>query len=309
MPSSPLFRAVLLVVAIAPLTGCLFRSRKVEQPLVAATLKSATQQDLVDYVNTQAAKIQTMQATVDIDTSVGGAKKGKVTDYQEIRGYVLARKPAMLRMIGLMPIVRNRAFDMVSDGKTFKLWIPSKNRFVVGQNDVQITNAARPLDNLRPQHIYDALLVHDIDPQDEIAVLESTSKTVTDNKGHKIEQYEYVIDVIHHGEHGWFLSRKLIFSRVDLLIHRQLLYDDKGNVATDASYENYKDQEGMSFPWQIEIVRPQEEYDITLNIVKLELNQPLPDDKFVLEQPPGVEVVHLDKSQPTASSLGPGGSR
>ena len=35
-----------------------------------------------------------------------------------------------LHMIGLMPIVRTTAFDMVSDGQDFKLWIPPKNRFV-----------------------------------------------------------------------------------------------------------------------------------------------------------------------------------
>ena len=98
-----------------------------------------------------------MQATVDIDTSVGGDKKGKVTDYQQIRGYVLARKPEMLRMIGLLPIVRNKAFDMVSDGQEFKLWIPPKNRFVQGRNDVKTPNPQQPLENLRPQHIYDAL--------------------------------------------------------------------------------------------------------------------------------------------------------
>ena len=112
-------RAVVVLLAVAPLTGCLFRSRKVEQPINAVQLKSATQPELIDYINTQAAAIQSMQATVDIDTTVGGVKKGKVTDYQEIRGYVLARKPAMLRMIGLMPIVRNKAFDMVSDGERF----------------------------------------------------------------------------------------------------------------------------------------------------------------------------------------------
>lgn len=306
MPLPRRFRAVLLVLAIAPLTGCLFRSRKVEQPIFTANLKSATQQELIDYINTQAGKIQTMEATVDIDTSVGGAKKGKVTDYQEIRGYVLARKPAMLRMIGLMPIVRNRAFDMVSDGDIFKLWIPPKNRFVIGRNDVDLHNSSQPLENLRPRHIYDALLLRHIDPQNEIAVLENTSKVVNDAKGHKVEQYDYVIDVIHQGGHGWFLSRKIVFSRVDLLVHRQLLYDENGNVSTNASYGNYKDDNGVSFPWQIEIVRPQEEYDITLNIVKLELNQPLPDDKFVLEQPPGVEVVRLDKSERSASSAPPG---
>lgn len=248
-----------------------------------------------------------MQATVDIDTTVGGVKKGKVTDYQEIRGYVLARKPAMLRMIGLMPIVRNKAFDMVSDGQGFKLWIPTKNRFVVGRNDVETHNPAQPLENLRPQHIYDALLLRRIDPENEIAVLENDTELVTDAKSHKLSRADYVIDVIRKWDHGWALSRKIVFSRIDLLPHRQLLYDAEGNVATNAVYGNYKNDNGIEFPWQIEIARPQEEYDITLNIVKLDLNQPLPDDKFILEQPVGAEVVHLDKPAAQSSS-GPQGS-
>jgi len=300
------YRAAFILLAVVPLTGCLFRSRKVVQPINAVQLKTATQQELIDYINTQAAGIQSMQATVDIDTTVGGVKKGKVTDYEEIRGYVLARKPAMLRMIGLMPIVRNKAFDMVSDGERFKLWIPPKNRFVVGRNDVQTTNPARPLENLRPQHIYDALLLRRIDPQNEIAVLENDTELVTEAKSHKISRADYVIDVIRKEKQGWVLSRKIVFSRTDLLPHRQLLYDDQGNVTTNAVYEKYKEENGIEFPWQIEIARPQDEYDITLNIVKLELNQPLADDKFELEQPPGAEVVHLDKPEAHSSSTPPG---
>jgi outer membrane lipoprotein-sorting protein len=242
-----------------------------------------------------------MQATVDIDTSVGGEKKGKVTEYQEIRGYVLARKPAMLRMIGLMPIVRNRAFDMVSDGKEFKLSIPPKNRFIIGRNDIETPNPAQPLENLRPQHIYDALLLRHIDSQKEIAVLENETDFTADAKGQPVRRAEYILDVIRTGEHP-FLSRKIVFSRVDLLPHRQLLYDAEGNVVTSAMYEKYREDQGINFPWQIEISRPQEEYDITLSIVKLDLNQPLPDDKFVLEQPPGVEVVHLDQQMSNAAA-------
>jgi len=289
------YRFAFVVLAVLPLTGCLFRSRKVEPPINAVQLKTATQQELIDYIDMQAAAIQSMQATVDIDTTVGGIKKGSVTDYQEIRGYVLARKPSLLRMIGLMPIVRNKAFDMVSDGQGFKLWIPPKNRFVVGRNDVQTRNPAQPLENLRPQHIYDALLLRRIDPQNEIAVLENDTELVTDAKSHKVSRADYVIDVIRKGDRGWVLSRKIVFSRTDLLPRRQLLYDAEGNVMTNALYGNYKDDNGMKFPWQIEIARPQEEYDITLNIVKLDLNQPLPDDKFMLEQPTGAEVVNLDK--------------
>jgi outer membrane lipoprotein-sorting protein len=302
-------RAALVFVAVLPLTGCLFRSRKVEQPVNVVQMKTATQQELIDYINAQAAGIQSIQATVDIDTTVGGVKKGKVTDYQEIRGYVLARKPAMLRMIGLMPIVRNKAFDMVSDGQEFKLWVPPKNRFVIGRNDVETHNAAQPLGNLRPQHIYDALLLREVDRQNEIAVMENDTEVVTDAKSHKVSRADYVVDVIRKTERGWVLSRKVVFSRIDLLPHRQLLYDSEGNVATNALYGNYKDYNGLKFPWQIEIARPQEEYDITLNIVKLELNQPLPDDKFTLEQPPGAEVVHLDKPKTDAPSGPQGGSR
>jgi len=298
------YRAAVVLLVVLPLTGCLFRSRKVEQPINTVQLKTATQQELIDYLTTQDAKIQTIQATVDIDTTVGGVKKGKVTDYQEIRGYVLARKPAMLRMIGLMPIVRNKAFDMVSDGQWFKLWIPSKNRFMIGRNDVETSNPTHTLENLRPQHIFDALLLRRIDPQNEIAVMENDTELVTDTKSHKISRADYVLDVIRKGERGWALSRKIVFSRTDLLPHRQLLYDAQGNVVTNAVYEKYKQQEenGIEFPWQIEIARPQEEYDITLNIVKLELNQPQPDDKFALEQPPGADVVHLDKPDAHSTS-------
>ena len=309
MFAHPRYARLVVLLFVLPLTGCLFRSHKVQRQVSTAPLKSATQQELIDYINTQAAKIQTMQATVDIDTSVGGVKKGRVTDYQQIRGYVLARKPAMLRMIGLMPIVRNQAFDMVSNGQEFKLWIPPKNRFVIGRNDLQSRNPEKTLENLRPQHIYDALLLREIDPKDEIAVVENGYEIVRDAKGHNVEQPDYEIEVIRKGDHGWFLSRKIMFSRSDLLPHRQLTYDTEGNLTTDAHYENYKDYNGLNFPSQIQIWRPQEEYDITLTIVKLQLNQPLPDEKFVLQQPPGAEVVHLDQAQNNSDRRTQGGNR
>ena len=297
MQSLPRCRAILILLVMIPLTGCLFRSRRVERQVSTAPLKTATQPELIDYVNSQAAKIKTLQATVDIDTSVGGVKKGKVTDYQQIRGYILARKPSMLRMIGLMPIVRNHAFDMVSDGRDFKLWIPPRNRFVVGRNDIETHNETQPMENLRPQHIYDALILREIDQQNEIPFMRSDFEVVTDAKHHQVQQADYELYVVRKGDRGWYLSRQIIFSRTDLLPHRQLVYDQDGNLATDSRYEAYKDYDGVKFPSQIEIWRPQEEYDITLTIVKLQLNEPLPDDKFVLQQPDGAQVVHLDRPQ------------
>src|SRR3954462_3701416 len=110
---------ILALLTLLSGSGCLFRSHKVQSRLSNTPLLSASAADLIARINSESAQIRTMNATVDIATSVGGQKKGKVTDYSEIRGYILAEKPAMLRMIGLLPIVRNRAFDMVSNGQTF----------------------------------------------------------------------------------------------------------------------------------------------------------------------------------------------
>jgi outer membrane lipoprotein-sorting protein len=296
MPLSSRFRLVFVLVVVVPFCGCLFHSRKVERKVSTAPLKSATQAELVTYINDQAKKIQSMQATVDIDTSVGGEQKGKVTDYKQIRGYVLARKPAMLRMIGLMPIVRNKAFDMVSNGSEFKVWVPSKNRFVEGRNDYVSPNPDHSLENLRPQAIYEAILLQEIDEKKgEIAVLENGYEQVLDSKRRPVMQPDYEIIVVKKGDQGAYLSRKIIFGRTDLMPHEQLIYDQKGNLQTQVQYADYKDFDGISFPNKTEIQRPQEEYDITLTIVKLELNQKLADDKFALEQPPGAQVVHMDQ--------------
>jgi outer membrane lipoprotein-sorting protein len=305
MPLNFRVPAVLVLLATFPLSGCLFHTRKVESNPSEIGLRSATKAELISYINSEAEKIHTMQATVDIDTSVGGAKKGKVTEYTEIRGYVLVRRPSMLRMVGLMPIVRNRAFDMVSDGQEFEVWIPPKNRFVIGRNDMVTPNPQQPLENLRPQIIYEALLLHRIDPDTETAVLESGTEPVPGPKGRRYEQPDYIIDIVRgHGEDA-VLSRKIIFSRVNLLPNRQLIYDDNGTVVTDARYANYKDYDEVLFPTRIEIVRPVEEYDITLNIVNLKMNEPLGDDKFVLEQPAGAQVVHLDHPQSSSPSGDP----
>ena len=294
----PQLRALLVALMMVPLAGCFFRSHRVAPRVGTTALKEATKEQLVSIVNTEAAKIQTLNATVDISAEIGGAKKGKVTDYQDIRGYLLVREPDHLRLIGLFPVVRNTAFDMVSDGNEFKLSIPVQRKFITGGNDIlQPTTAS--LENLRPQVIFDALLLHQIDPRTEIAVLESGTEQVVDPRTHKtVEEADYMIDVIRKGQDNWYLNRKIVFSRVDLLPHRQIVYDKQGNIATDAHYEKFENFNGVNFPATIQIIRPQEEYSIILTIVKMTINQALRDDQFALQQPPGSQLIDLDKQQP-----------
>lgn len=289
--------AWIVVLGMLPTTGCLFRTRPVEDRYSKIPLKESTQQGLIDIINQQADSIHSLKATVDIDSTAGGAKKGKETQYKEIRGYVLARKPDWLHMIGLMPFVRTTAFDMVSDGNDFKLWIPPKNKFVIGKDRVTNLNSDQPMENIRPKNIYEALLIRPINPENEIAVLENGYEILHDAKGHRILQDDYELTVIRKAGDSWKLARKIIFSRTDLRPHREYIYDDDGKVTTDARYAEYKDFNGHSFPSRIEIYLPQEEYDITLNMLKVDINTPLTDQQFVLNQPVGATVVHLDRPQ------------
>ena len=278
---------VLVLIAVVPLGGCLFRSRPVALRTSTAPLQTASRDELIERINSEASEIQTLKATVGITASVGGSKRGKITEYQEIRGFILARKPSSLRMTGLFPILQNHVFDMVSNGQEFKLWIPPKNQFIVGDNDVA-RPSAQPLANLRPQVIYDALLLQAVDLQNELAVLEEGEHKVIDPGTQKLVlQPDYTLDIIKQNGHGWYLSRKTVFDRTDLQPHQQVLYDEHGSIVTDVLYDEYREFNGVLFPTNVQIWRPEEEYSIKLEVTKLTINGPIMDDQFVLEPPSG----------------------
>jgi hypothetical protein len=281
---------IVLLIAVVPLGGCLYRSRPVAVHASTVQLQTATGSDLIERINAEATEIQTLNATVGITASVGGSKLGKITEYQEIRGYILARKPSSLRMIGLFPILQNHVFDMVSSGQEFKLWIPPKDRFIVGDND-GARPSAEPLGNLRPQVIYDALLLQAVDRQNELAVLEGGEHEVIDPGGKAALQPDYTLNIIKQNGRGWYLSRKVVFDRTDLRPRQQVFYDEHGYIVADVRYDEYKEFNGVFFPTNIQIWRSQEEYSIKLEVTKLTINGPIMDDQFVLEPPSGAGLA------------------
>jgi outer membrane lipoprotein-sorting protein len=302
-PARSLILVLVVLIAVVPLGGCLYRTRAVAVRTTTGQVQTATLDELVERINAQVTNVQTLKATVGIVASVGGNKSGKVTEYEEIRGYILARKPSSLRMTGLFPILQNRLFDMVSSAQEFRLWIPSKNRFIVGNNidsnsgaadDDAVTPSARPLENLRPQVIYDALLLQSVDPQNEVVVLEEGEHMAIDPVTRKpVLQPDYTLDIIElrPGGQGSYLARKDVFDRTDLQPHQQISYDDHGSVVTDVHYDEYREFDGVLFPTTIKIWRPQQEYSIKLAVTKLTINGPIMDNQFVLEPPTGASVA------------------
>jgi hypothetical protein len=86
------------------------------------------------------------------------------------------------------------------------------------------------------------------------------------------------------------LSRTIWFSRLDLLMARQMIFDDDGNILTDARYSQWHPYDNVPFPKHIEINRPRDEYAVVIDLVKMDINKGVPDDQFVLDQPEGTTL-------------------
>jgi hypothetical protein len=296
-------KTLVLTLALLPLTGCLLRTpHPAKIRMSTAILKEATLDQLVQSINENAGRLQTVKATVDIDISLMEKKKGGTKELPQFRGYVRVRKPEMLRMIVLVPVVHTTGLDMISDGASFKLSLPTKNQFRVGSNQIGHPSP-EPLENVRPQHILDALLLKAIDPATERAVLLQDMEIVKDPKTHKdVRQPDYQVLVFAQDSLGDYLSRKIVFSRTDLLPHEQIIYNREGQPVTWARYENIVDRDGIQFPEIITIQRPIEEYTITLAVLDFNLNATLPNDQFELPQPPGSKLIDMDHRNDSTQS-------
>jgi hypothetical protein len=104
-------------------------------------------------------------------------------------------------------------------------------------------------------------------------------------------QPDYSLNIIKQNGREWYLSRKVVFDRTDLRPHQQLLYDEHGSIVTDVRYDEYREFNGVVFPTNIQIWRPQEEYSIKLRVTKLTINGSILDDQFVLNLPSGAGLA------------------
>ena len=112
----------------------------------------------------------------------------------------------------------------------------------------------------------------------------------------------YIGFLISKDEKGSYLSRRIVFSREDLMPHEQYLYNHDGQIVTFAHYEKFQNFDGTMFPSVVDIQRPVEELAITLNIVKLRVNEPLRDDQFQLAQPAGSRLINVDDQSTRAEN-------
>ncbi len=283
-----------LLLLLPLLNGCLWHTRRVAQAKMPANVLTAPPEQLVEEINKQYDAIDTLSATVTFTATEGGTLKGKQTTITPFSGYIRLRKPESLRVIGFLPVVHTRAFDMASDGNTFKLLIPPKNKVVVGTNAIT-KPSPNALENMRPFIFFDSLLIQKIGPEDLLLVT-TDSPTVMNPRTRKLEfQPEYLLTVLtRQGGSSVLLAKRVIhFSRLTLRPIEEDIYSADGQVQTQAIYGPRQTFGDVQFPGSVTIKWPLQEQQILITIEKLTLNEPLDDATFQLEIPQGTPVQKL----------------
>jgi outer membrane lipoprotein-sorting protein len=267
--------------------------------------KVATREELLEKYNAFASGVKSLNATVELKTTAGSQYSGLIQEYHEVKAFLLAARPADVRMIGQAPLIGKTIFDMTSDGKEFRVWLPTKNKFLVG--DVRLErNSEKPLENLRPQHLLDALLWPEIRKEETVLIEEFND----DNSRY------YVLTVL-RGGYTTEIYRKIWFDRADLNAVRLQSYGPKGALLSDVHVSDWQPLPGVptdpsavsgpqGFPRAIRIDRPRDDYRLDLQITKLDLNVDLSADRFQLSQPANSELVRVESNgnsqQPASDS-------
>lgn len=288
--------SVLVVAMTGGLTGCLSTTRLVLKTQAPLVYQTATVEQVEQQISERDAAMKTLKAQVQITATTGGSKEGKLKEYTSFTGYIFIQKPADLRVILQLPLIGSRALDMVSTGQEFTLMHASSHGNVWVQGTDKVTKPSKNgLENLRPAVFLDSLLVPGVKP-DEYVTLSESQRVMHEDMHHKTETVEPDYDLtVMKQTRGNILEveRVIHISRVTMLPYQQDIYDDKGEIVTQATYEGYQAYGGQQFPEVTTILRPVDEYSLKIDVVKLTLNEPFEADQFELTIPPGTVVQKL----------------
>jgi len=290
---------VALSCSIILSTACVARRRVItrNKSTPSQALLTSDKKALLTRINNLYQSIQTLSITANMVPALGSVNKGKITEYKDVTAYILFKKPDEIRIIGLYPVVRTTAFDMVSNGDDFRVYIPAKSRFIEGRNELSAPSPKK-LENLRPNVFLDALFVRPPEPKESTAINDFTDEDTA----------AYILHFIYNDAHGDpHIGREVWFERLTLNIARQIIYDPDDEIVTDARYSEWTKYNGVPFPKVIDINRPKDEYGVVITVVKAEINKPITDEKFVLQQPEGTTLQVLGE-KPAQQAPQPAGA-
>lgn len=278
------------------LAGCsLFpTTRHLPVPKAPALVQTATPQQLVTQLNDRWDALKNLTATVEIQATELKTAEGVEKDFPSSRGYIILSKPQLLRVLGTYFGVT--IFDMASNGSQFTLVIPPKGLAIEGSNTVT-EKSANPLENLRPDFFFDAIVVRGLDPDESYMVSADTDTIEDPAKKHLYIEPEYVLSVMRRdpNDSGEFIPvRQVTFHRDDMRAYEQDLYDRQGTLTTVITYSAYASFSAGMYPSRVVIKRPLEGIELNITVERVQENLTnLPADQFEVKIPPGTKVQKL----------------
>jgi outer membrane lipoprotein-sorting protein len=255
-------------------------------PATRPVAQEATHEQILDRYSALSQSLKSLNATAQLKPSAGSAYTGVISEYHEVKAFILASRPYNIRMIGQVPIAGTTVFDMASDGHDFEVSIPPKNQFLIGPVSLK-TTTAKPIENLRPQHLVDALLWPEV-RKEEVTLFEEFND----------ENARYYVLTVLRGGYETEILHRIWFDRADFHLARIQSYGAQGVLLSDVRYDNWQPPDNSSsglaaYPVAIRIERPHDEYRLDLGITKMTANEAISADRFQLQPPQGAEVVHL----------------
>lgn len=266
--------------------------RHLPVPKAPAIVLTATPQELVNKVDQRWDALSSLTATVEIQATEFKTTEGFEKDFPSCRGFIVMRKPRMLRVAGTYFGVK--IFDMASDGDHFTLVIPEKNLAIEGADTVNEKNLESPMLNLRPDFFLDAIAVRGVNPDDEYMVINDTETIEDAAKKHLYIEPEYELSIM-RPKAGKEITpvRVITFHRDDMLPYSQDIYDSEGNLETQVAYSNYSKFTAGEYPSRVTIKRPKEGIELVLTVVDVKENVELSDSQFQVKIPEGTKIQQL----------------
>jgi len=297
----------------------LIKSRDNTIPKLLTPLAEAKSEDLIKQIQ-QFTSLQSLRSSQVYIKFVDAQASEK---WPEADAILALQRPDKIRLLIQTPGIKSKIADMLSESNRFKVAIfyGDYKRYLVGTNNADYSHwkaklgdeGKKALASARPFHFTDALMMRPLvlnDPRFvfgiEEALVEEPDTRQGAKKGARILRSFYVISELEIPPEGVGPSRVLRrfwFDRANgARFARQQIFDQQGQLATEALYSDYKKlniDNQDAWPSVIWVNRPHEGYSarLTFSEEKFEINADLPATTFTLENTENLPETDLDKPE------------
>ena len=209
-------------------------------------------------------------------------------DYREVDVLFAAKNPEKIYIRGRVTGVGD-VFRLMSNGENYWAEVTRDNEVYTGKVDNRRKVERKPdqelWESFDPSTLSEALLIDDLGVYKHRVI-----ETLPDY---------YIISLLNEkADGGLVIRRRIWIERERLEIKRHRIYNESGELVTEANLFKYTDVDGIRLPTSYRIERYWEELSLRLELSDIKLNSNLRDSLFNYgEVPVDYKLIDLDKRE------------